>query len=312
MKILILGGTAFLGKAVAAAALKRSHEVTCLARGTSQPPTGVTFVQADRENADALEAVAKHDWDAVVELTSVPAQAKQAVSQLSAKHWVFISSASVYADFSTPAQNESAETLPPSDDPQNYGGAKVACEQAMPTHSSIIRPGLIAGYGDWTSRSGYYPWRFAHPTGTDVIVADPDFPTAMIDVEDLSDWILDCAEQQLVGIFNVTGQTTTLHEVFQLCSELTGFSGGLRVITDPTLVNPWMGPKSLPLWIGDPAWRYVSILDCTLASTHGLKTRPLKETLAAALRYENERATPRQAGLTDEEEKELLALRPSV
>ena len=307
MKLLILGGTAFLGKVVATQALQQGYDVTCLARGSSSPPEGVRFIQADRDNKNALDPVSNQSWDAVVELTSIPSQLSQAVAQLTTQHWVFVSSASVYADFSRLEQNESAEILPPDTDPQNYGGAKVACEQSLPVSSTIIRPGLIGGYGDWTSRSGYYPWRFAHPTGKSVLVPPFDFPAAMIDVEDLAAWILHCAKQQHTGIFNATGPTTTLAEVFELCRELTGFTGDVQVFSDPTLVNPWMGANSLPLWIADPQWRYVATLDSSAAKTHGLKTRPMKETLAAALRYENDRDTPPQAGLTDEEEIKLLA-----
>lgn len=307
MKIVILGGTAFLGKVVATQALQHGYDVTCLARGSSSPPEGVKFIQADRDNKSALEQARNQSWDAVIELTSIPSQLSKAVAQLTAQHWVFVSSASVYADFSQPEQGEAAEILPPDNNPHNYGGAKVACEQLLPANSTIIRPGLIGGYGDWTSRSGYYPWRFAHPTGSSVLVPELDFPTAMIDVEDLAAWILHCAKHQYTGIFNATGPTTTLAEVFKLCRELTGFTGNVQVLTDPALVNPWMGPQSLPLWIGHPQWRYVTTLDTSAAKAHGLKTRPLKETLAAALQYENDRTTQPQAGLTDEEEIKLLA-----
>lgn len=308
MKLLILGGTAFLGKVVATQALQHGYDVTCLARGSSTPPEGVRFISADRDDKTALEQVSNQSWDAVIELTSIPSHARQAVAQLTVQHWVFVSSASVYADFSQPEQAESAEIVPPDANPHNYGGAKVACEQSLPASSTIIRPGLIGGYGDWTSRSGYYPWRFAHPTGKSVLVPALDFPTAMIDVDDLAAWILHCAKHQYTEVFNATGPTTTLAEVFQLCRELTDFTGDVQVLDDPTLVNPWMGPKSLPLWVGHPQWRYVATLDSSAAKAHGLKTRPMKETLAAALRYENDRTTPPQAGLTDEEEIKLLAL----
>ncbi len=304
MNILLLGGTAFLGHAIATHALASGHAVTCLARGTNQPPTDATFITADRDQPDALRAVTGTKWDAVIDLTNTPEHALRATAQLDAQHWVFVSTASVYADFSTLEPDESAPTLPIGPD---YGGTKIACEQAFSsTETTIIRPGLIGGYGDWTSRSGYYPWRFAHPSGHEILVPDPSFPVALIDVEDLAAWIVKCAVRRLVGVFNATGSTTTLAEVFRICRSITGFNGNLRILHDPTLVNPWMGPKSLPLWIPDPAWRYAMTLDCSAARREGLHTRDLQTTLEAALRYESERETPRQAGLTDEEEQACL------
>lgn len=195
---------------------------------------------------------------------------------------------------------------------EQYPPAKSACEEAYRAgHGAvlIVRSGLIAGYGDETARSGYYPWRFAHPTGGDVIVPDPTFPIAMIDAEDLADWIIVSAEDARQGTFNVTGRATTLAEVFAISRELTASQAVARPVTDEQLlargVSPWIGPKSLPLWVPGEQLRNIALLDCAAAYDAGLRVRPLRETLAAALRYEETRQGERLAGLRDEEEREL-------
>ena len=128
----------------------------------------------------------------------------------------------VYSRFDRLEQSEDASTLDPlvedvMADMSVYGAAKVACENAIREGSSshtIVRAGLIGGDGDWSGRSGYYPWRFAHPTGPDVLVPpDLAFPTALIDVEDLAAWIVHCALDRVQGTFNAAGPTTDLGSV---------------------------------------------------------------------------------------------------
>lgn len=316
MDILLLGGTGFLGRHIARIALERGHRVTCLARGTGESTAGVEFVVSDRDREDAYHKVAARSWDSVVDLTSHPKHARDAVAKLDAEHRVFVSSSSVYAD----QGNVSAESDPVVDpldadcmeSMEQYPTAKSACESAYRAAEEpvlIVRPGLIAGYGDETARSGYYPWRFAHPTGGDVIVPDPSSPIAMIDAEDLADWIVRSAEGGRQGVFNATGYATTLAEVFTTSRELTGSQATARPVTDEQLlacgVSPWMGPKSLPLWVPGEQLRSIALLDGGAAYEAGLQVRPLRETLAAALRYEEERQGERPAGLRDEEERKL-------
>lgn len=236
---------------------------------------------------------------------------------LTAAHWVLVSSSNAYARFDQPEQGETAATLEPlagdvMADMSQYGPAKVACEDAVRACEShtIVRAGLIGGHGDWSGRSGYYPWRFAHPTGADVLVPpDLTFPVAMIDVEDLAAWVVDCAEQRTHGTFNATGPTTTLDTLLYAARTVSGGEAAARPVPAEVLadagVGPWMGRPSMPLWIDDPSWRYFATLDTSAARKHGLSTRPLEETLAAAMRYEDEREEPRQTGLTDDEERAL-------
>lgn len=324
MHILLLGGTAFLGRVLARAALDDGHAVTCLARGSAAAASGATFIRADRDNPDALAPVAAQTWDAVVDLTSHPAHARDAITKLTTRHRLFVSTTSVYASFDTPGQDEGAPLAPPADidlmtEMSQYPGVKRRCEDIYRGATgplTVIRPGLIGGAGDETGRSGYYPWRFAHPTGPDVLVPDATFSVSLIDVADLAAWILHCLEYTVTGTFNAAGQTYTLEDIYRASIEVTGSTTQPRVIPDDVLlaqgITPWAGPSSLPLWIPLPGFRHVGSVDSTAALAHGLVRRPLSETLAAALATEEERTTERPVGLSDEEETALrTALSPA-
>lgn len=319
MDILILGGTAFLGREVARQAVARGHRVTCAARGTTPPPPGVTFVPIDREDEDGLAPVAGQVWDSVIDVARQPGQVRRAVRDLDARHRVFVSSANVYADFSQVEQSEDAGILPPLPGDTmatdaDYGAAKVACEGAIREGgpSAVIRAGLIGGPGDDSGRSGYWPWRFAHPVGADVVAPDaPNFPCALIDVRDLAGWMIDLAERGTDGTFNATGTTTALRDVLSLAATVAGSPATPRWVEAERLralgIGAWAGPASLPLWIDDPSWSGFATLNTARASAAGLVTRPLRETLADVLTWEEqERTTPRRCGLTDDEERRVV------
>lgn len=319
MNILILGGTRFLGRAVSTHLLGAGHRVTCLARGSADPVDGVTFHRADRTEPGAYDAVAGATWDVVVDLTSRPQQAREAVDALAAERWVFVSSTSVYLDQNDPVKPEDSALFPPLNlaaevDGSVYPQAKVACEQIYRERPGtlIIRPGLIGGYGDITSRSGYYPWRWAHPTGEDVIIPDPTYPVALIDVDDLGAFIAHAIHRSLSGIFNVNGETTTLGELAETCQALTPHPVPARVISDEQMekygIRPWYGPRSLPLYIPGKEERHSLLATSDAALAEGLTRRPLQDTLRAALDFELQRSDARPAGLTDDEERELRVL----
>lgn len=318
MEILILGGTAFLGRTIALTAVEQGHKVTCLARGSSPAPVGTGFVAADREEVDGLQPVASRSWDVVIDVSRQPGQVRRAVRDLTAKHWIYVSSSNVYADFSRIEQDEDAPLRPAlqgdlMEEMATYGEAKVACENAVraaEASATIVRPALIGGPGDSSGRSGYWPWRFAHPTGDDVLVPDdPHFPCAIIDVRDLATWIVTAAEQSLDATVNAAGPTTPLGEVLTIAARVASSSVPPRAVQAEKLAElgivAWMGPTSLPLWIDDPAWRGFATLDTARARAAGLVSRPLAETLRDTLAYENQRTEPRQAGLTDDEERRL-------
>ncbi|SOC58031.1 NAD-dependent epimerase/dehydratase family protein [Ornithinimicrobium cerasi] len=315
MQILLLGGTRFLGRATAAAARDRGHDVVCLARGNGPVPDGVRLVVADRDVDDALAAVADRSWDAVVDMATQPGHVRRAVRDLRTPHRVQVSTANVYARYDLPEQAEGSATVPALEADamagmEDYGAAKVACEEAVRAAggtATVVRAGLIGGPGDGSGRLGYYPWRFAHPTGTDVLVPpDLSMPMAVIDVDDLATWLVEAAERGLDGTFNATGPTIQLGDLLDLARRVADSDAVARPVPEDVVaaegVNPWMGPTSLPLWVDDPAMRWFATLDTSAARREGLRTRPLEETLSRALAEEEARTTPRGCGLTDEEE----------
>src|SRR5918995_7446372 len=195
MRMLVLGGTAWLGRSVAQDAVARGHDVTCLARGNGATAAGATFVAAERDREDGLEAGSGAGWDTVLDVARHPGHVRRAVRDLRARHWVFVSSGNAYASFSSLEQDEDAPVREPlAGDVMTsmdvYGEAKVACEDAVregAASATIVRSGLIGGPGDWSGRTGYWPWRFAHPLGgPGGGAAGPDLPCPGLGVPDLA------------------------------------------------------------------------------------------------------------------------------
>lgn len=316
--MLVLGGTAWLGRTVAEEALRRGHDVTCLARGSSDPPAGAAFVEADRDRDDGLAAVADRPWDAVVDVTRHPGHARRAARDLRTGHRVLVSTGNVYAAFDALEQGEDSPLRGPLDsdlmtDMEVYGEAKVACENAVRDtegSATIARSGLIGGPGDWSGRTGYWPWRFAHPVGERVVVPDDlDFPCAIIDVRDLAAWLVTAAEERVDGTFNATGPTTSLREVLAVSARVAGSPATPLPVDRERLaelgVGAWMGPASLPLWIDDTDWRGFATMDTSRARAAGLTTRLLEQTLRDTLAFEETRTGPRAAGLDDDDERRV-------
>jgi nucleoside-diphosphate-sugar epimerase len=331
MRLLVLGGTAMLGRAVAAHGLVEGHDVTCLARGVAgEVPDGATWVRGDRDDVDGLRAVTGSDarWDAVVDVSRQPGQVRRAVAALAlvADRFLFVSTGNVYADHSRPGSDETVPLLSPlagdtMADPEVYGEAKVACEAAVREgfgdRALIARAGLIGGPGDWSGRSGWWPWRFAHPVGADGAVLtpdDPDLPMSLVDVRDLSAWLVRCATSGTSGVFDAVGEPSTLGELLAAAQEVAGHDGPVVAASAGWLtehaVREWMGPDSLPLWISDPQWRGFGGHTGAAARAAGLTCRPVTETLRDAAAHEELRkpTEPRRCGLTDDTERRLLSL----
>ena len=328
MRFLILGGTAWLGSTIATAAMHHGHKVTCLARGESgDVPDGIRLVRGDRDRPGAYAAVAVEDWDVVVDVSRQPGQVASAVAALRerAGSYTFVSSGNVYSDAATLGQDENAALLGALADGvlgsmENYGEAKVACEHLVQggfgaERSLIARAGLIGGPGDVSDRSGYWPMRFSEPAAADGSVLVPEVPglfSQLIDVRDLAEWIVDAAEDRTTGVFNTTGETVSLAEHLAVARGVAGHTGPI-VGADPHWlldhgVEPWSGPRSLPLWLPVPDYAGFTARDSSAARAAGLVTRPLADTLADTLYWERLRVQqgPRRAGLTDVDELALL------
>ncbi|WP_152361330.1 NAD-dependent epimerase/dehydratase family protein [Microlunatus speluncae] len=323
-KLLILGGTAWLGGEVARQAIERGDEVTCLARGgAGAVPDGARLIKADRDRPDAYAPVAETDWDVVLDVSRQPGHVRGAVRALGprAGHWVFVSTASVYADNSRPGMDESDELLPahPGDTAAaaEYGEGKVACEQAclesLGDRVTLARSGLIGGRGDFSDRFGYWPARFA--ADGPVLVPDAlDQPTQTIDVRDIAAWLLLAGDERLAGPYNVFGEQISLGDVLAAAREVAGYRGEVVPVAEDRLraegVAPWSGPKSLPLWLPGPEYAGFMSRNADRAVAAGLVRRPLAETLEQALLEERERGLDRErkAGLSPVEERDLLAL----
>jgi 2'-hydroxyisoflavone reductase len=327
MRILVLGGTAWLGGTIATTALERGHEVTCLARGEAGPvPDGARLVRADRGDPAAYDEVLDTEWDEVVDVSWQPGFVRSALAALGhrARHWSYVSSCSVYADQSRPGNDERAALLPALDGDvasrEQYGEAKVACEQLAQADVGdrllVARSGLIGGPGDISDRTGYWPARFARAaTGSEPVLVpdDPDVPVQIIDVRDLAGWLVACGEAGWTGVFNASGPVLRLVAALDLAQSVAGYAGPV-VRADPDWlveqgVEEFMGPESLALWLHDPEWAGFSSRDTAAINRTGLVTRPLEETFADVLPWERARGLdrPRKAGLSAAREQALLA-----
>ena len=328
MRILILGGTAFLSREIAGQAVAMGHDVTCLARGmTGEPPQGSTWARADRSaGADAYSGLAG-DWDAVIEVAREPEPARDALAFLAGRagHWTFVSSCSAYADHSVPGAAEDAALLPalPPGTPstaENYGESKVAIEDATLDATNgkahLCRAGLISGPGDPTDRYGYWPSRYAR-NSTPVLVPDiAHHPTQVIDVRDVAAWILLAAEQGITGALNACGNPVRFADLINACQEASASNSATVTAAEEWLVEQgatyWSGPDSLPLWL-PPGHDGFMARSNRAARAAGMLLRPWQETVVDTLGDERIRGLerPRKAGLSPATERRLVDMLPS-
>jgi 2'-hydroxyisoflavone reductase len=319
MRLLVLGGTVFLGRHVVAEALAVGHEVTTFTRGQTNPDL---FPEAEHLHGDRdgnLSALAGREWDAVIDTSGyVPRVVRQSGELLrdAVGRYVFVSSISVYADFSAPPD----ETSPTGelDDPatedvqEHYGALKAACEGTLDElygeRATHVRAGLIAGPYDPTNRFTYWPVRIAE--GGDVLVPDvPERLVQFVDARDLARWMLRLATHGPGGATNATGpaQPTTMAEVVDRIAAALGARCRWHWIDSETLlaagVEPW---TELPLWL--PGAEYAGLLqaDTTKARSAGLVFRPVEETAVDTLAWARTGGEQRPT-LARARERELLA-----
>lgn len=319
MKLLILGGTRFLGRHLVEAARARGHDLTLFNRGLTSPGplVGVEHLRGDRDSE--LAPLRGRRWDAVVDTCGyLPRVVRRSVLTLrdSADRYLFVSSISVYADSSTAGQDEQAARLPlPSSDcediPGYYGALKAACEDVVQAvfgpRAILLRPGLIVGPFDPTGRFTYWVQRVARG-GTILAPPAPEYPVQFIDARDLAAWMVDLLERGQHGPFNASGPAVPLtFGAFLECCRHALAAPADFVWADASFlerheVAPW---TQLPLYAGEDG-RGLNQVSLARALSAGLRLRPLEETCADTARWAGASPLPDGIGLTGEREAELL------
>ncbi len=300
MKILILGGKRFLGKALVELLLQAGHTPTLFNRGRTNPelfPKVKTLI-GDRDGG--LDALKRRKWDAVIDTSGyVPRITRQSAEFLSGKcgQYVFISSVSVYKDFRTPDITESYPLAELDDHTtedhtgEAYGPLKALCEyeiqQGFDGKVLVLRPGLIVGPDDPTDRFTYWPWRVS--LGGQVLAPSP--PSAnlqFIDVRDLAAFIINQVEANSEGVFNVTGprKPATFGSLLVACREAALSEASFVWVDETFLLNSGVMPwRDLPLWVpsNDPAFTGFYNINNNKAQKAGLIFRPLSQTISETL-----------------------------
>lgn len=322
MRLLVLGGTLFLGRHVVDAALARGHDVTLFHRGRTNAGLfpELEHVLGDREESHA--ALAGRRFDAVVDTSGyVPRVVRDAVETLDFERYLFVSSISAYAEEATRFDEDAPVGALPEeseDVSRFYGELKAACEEVvrgLGERGLVVRPGLVVGPHDPTNRFTYWVTRIA--AGGEVLApAPPGRRVQTIDVRDLAGWLVLLLEHGESGTFNAIGDPLALGELLEECRRTSGSDARFTWVDDSLLVDAGIEPyRELPLWIplDDPASARFGAVPNAKAKAHGLSFRPLADTVAATLEWARagEAVTGSRVvapgGLAPERERELLA-----
>lgn len=314
MKILVFGGTKFLGRGVVESAA--AHDLTLVNRGRTGPGLYPDVETIHLDLAGDLGALEGRAWDAAIDLdpTQLPRHTRRRAELVDVGHYVFVSTISVYSDMSQPVDESSPVYEPPADepeefDPELYGNLKVGSERALQNvfgegdGVAIARAGLIVGPHDPTDRFTYWPRRLAE--GGDVLApGSPSQPIQFVDARDLGAFLVRLAADRTSGVMNATGPA----EPLTLGEALGRMAGAANLVwTDDQRildagVQPWM---ELPLWLPG-AYAGLCRADITRALAAGIAFRPLEETTRDTLAWSLEAGEQRPT-LSREKERELLA-----
>jgi 2'-hydroxyisoflavone reductase len=336
MKLLVIGGTRFVGRHFVTAALARGHEVTLFNRGTTQSPAAVETIHGDRHSD--LDKLRGRRWDVVFDTCGLLPRAVRASAEALREvvdSYVFVSSQSVYADVSRPGVNETAplETLTPEQldkanaiDPATasaasygdmYGGLKVLCEQAaeevLPGRVLVLRPGLIVGPYDYTDRFTYWVARVER--GGEVLAPGrPERHVQFIDARDLGAWTVSMIEEKQVGVYNCNGVpgVLTMSSLLHECKNVSGSDASFTWVDEVFLLREQVAAWSeLPLWLPESAdgLQGFMFVSSNKAIEAGLTFRALTETIADTLSwYQTTQSDEKmKAGLNPERERTLLS-----
>jgi 2'-hydroxyisoflavone reductase len=330
MKLLILGGTKFLGRHLTDVAFARGDEVTHFNRGQSNADIFPEVEKLRGERDGGLNVLRGRRWDAVVDTSGYVPRVVRASAELLAEAtdiYVFVSSMSVYADFSKPTdedspvatlEDESVEEVTG----ETYGPLKALCERAaegaMQRRVMNVRAGLIVGPHDPTVRFSYWTSRVAR--GGEVLAPAPaEREIQFIDARDLSEWILRMAERRRAGVFNACGPDykLTMRRFLEECREASRSDASFTWASEEFLIEKGVEAWSeLPLWIPESSetHRYFLSANCERAFAAGLTFRPLSQTIRDTLAWQSSgEPVPPKDGvqlqdktLTPERERELL------
>ena len=336
MKVLVVGGTGFLGGAVAAAAESAGHAVTVFTRGRARPQlrSNVEALIGDRYRD--LSTLRGRHFDAIVDTCAFSPDAVNALLDCLSPaigRYVFVSSTSVYADFSAPNVDEDAPTSRASDEQltfarslpidqrsnaASYGDAYGALKREaelvalsrLGRRALICRSGLLVGAGDYTDRLTYWVRRI-DVGGTVPLPGEPERPAQLIDVRDAAGFIVSALERGLDGILNLTGRPFPIADIFEQCREVAGSSARFIWVSERQILAAGLVPWSdVPLWIpkSDATYRHFLEINTDKAIAAGLRVRPLRETVENILLWDRTRRTmPLKAGIPPDREPMLLA-----
>ena len=341
LKILVLGGSRFLGKTFVEEALKRNHEVTIFNRGIQSP--GIKDIEVLYGNRFGnLKALQNRYWDAVLDTSGfIPYTVQNTTNLLrdQVQHYTFISSISVYQDWIQENLDENYPVLEMSieeanqlsmdaDGPiyQYYGHFKALCEQIaeknMPGRVLNIRAGQLIGPNDYTDRVPYWVNRIAKG-GKVLVPGNPNRRVQMIDNNDQANWILDMEEKHSSGTFNATGPDypLTIKEFVDTCMKVTGSNADVVWAEEQFLLDQKVAPwTEMPLWVPENSplspesvepWKGAFSINVDKAIQTGLSFRPLEDSITDIYEWEKTRRMTEdewQAGMRVDKEKELLNL----
>lgn len=336
MKVLILGGTRFLGRAIVEAGLKHGHEMTLFNRGNQANVfPDIEQIHGDREGD--LSELAGRQWDAVIDTSGLlPWTVEHSAKVLKdSGQYAFVSSCSVYKDHSIINLNEENEVLSlSSTEVENirqtlsfpeymeyYGHFKALSERAvekeMPGRNLSIRAGQIVGPYDYTDRLPYWIKRIAEG-GNVLAPGRPERPVQIIATQDMAEWLIRLVEKNTTGIFNAVGpnETLTMERLLNEINTVTKSDAEFTWVNEEFLkeqeVRPW---GEMPLWIPEQfplqgqekPWKGFLMVDNTKAIEHGLTFRSLSDIIKETFEWEQSRGSYEpKAGMQRERERSIL------
>ena len=327
MKILILGGTIFLGRHIVDSALEKGYELTLFNRGQHNPDLFPEIEKIHGDRKTDIDKLKGREWDAVIDtcgyVKSDAVKSTQVLKDTTGKY-IFISSLSVYADFKKPGIDESYPVGKIEDEDveemnfENYGPLKALCEdvvcKAYPHSHVNARAGLLVGPYDFSDRFTYWVRRVAEG-GKILCPGDGNTLIEYIDIRDLADWTLKMAENDSCGTYNATGldHEYTMREFLEDCRSVSGSDAEFIWADDEFLkennVAPW---TDMPLWLpdSDPEFAGFSKINIDKALNDGMTFRKPADTIKATLDWDRTRTDVKEmrAGLKKEREAELIKL----